>query len=147
MKKILFLLLTFAAVFSVSAQMTSPRFVDTAAGYTRTNAAKLNAFILATDAAGADTVDLKPQAMRTIVKIAGVDSVTFRFKSVANSFYGDEVIIVATNASGSGHKLKLASTNAVAASSGDITMASTLGAVWRFIFNGVKWVEASRAVQ
>ena len=146
MKKIIFS--SIVALFAVVAfaQQTTPRFL--VGTYGRTNAAQLNAYVAATDATGADTVELKPQAMRTVVKIAAVDSVAFKFASVANSYYGDEVIIVATNSSGSGHKLKLVSTNAEPSSTGSsITLASTLGAVWRFIFNGVKWVEASRAVQ
>lgn len=145
MKKIIFLLLAVALTSAAIAQNTRPRFSTST--YGREVGSKLNAYKAVTDAAGNDTAVLKPQAGKTIVIVAVVDSVTFQFSSVANSYLGDEVVIIATNASGSSHRIKVAATNAVPASSGDVTLASTLGAVIRYIFNGVKWVEASRAVQ
>jgi hypothetical protein len=142
MKKIFVVLFTLIAFTSI-AQVTTPRFDQSG----RYPASKANAYIVATDTAGADTLFIKPTSMRTIVKVSVIDSFTVKFSSVVNSYFGDEVIFVATNSSGASHKLKVASTNATKASTGDITLASTLGAVWRFIFNGVKWVEVSRAVQ
>ena len=127
---------------SVFAQTPTPRFQ--ADRYTKS---VMNAYKVATDVAGNDTVVLKPQAKETLVKVAIVDSVTFQFTSVVNSYFGDEVVIIATNASGSSHRIKVAATNAQPASAGDVTLASTLGAVIRYRFNGTKWVEESRAIQ
>lgn len=145
MKKIIFLLFAFTFTSAVIAQNVLPRFKT--ATYGREAGTKLNAYVAATDATGTDTVVLKPQAAKTIVAITVVDSVTFQFSSVKNSYVGDEVVIIAKNGSGATHRIKVATTNATTSSSGDVTLASTLGAVIRYIFNGVKWVEASRAVQ
>lgn len=145
MKKIIFILLSLLFVSTIDAQNVLPRFKT--ATYGRTVAAAQNAYVASTDATGNDTIALKPQAGKTIVAITVVDSVTFQFSSVANSYVGDEVVIIAKNGSGSSHRVKVSTTNAVPSSSGDVTLASTLGAVIRYIFNGAKWVEASRAVQ
>ena len=145
MKKLIFLLFAVTFASAVMAQNVLPRF--TTATYGREAGTKLNAYKAVTDAAGNDTAVLKPKAAKTIVAVTVVDSVTFQFSSVANSYVGDEVVIIAKNGSGASHKIKVASTNAVPASDGDVTLASTLGAVIRYVFNGVKWVEASRAVQ
>lgn len=142
MKKISLILFALALTVSAFAQTPTPRFQ--ADRYTKS---VLNAYVVATDAAGNDTVALKPQAGTTLVKVSVVDSVTFRFSSVVNSYFGDVVVIIATNASGASHRIKVASTNAQPASAGDVTLASTLGAVIRYRFNGTKWVEESRAVQ
>ena len=142
MKKIFSILILALTVSKLFAQTTTPRFQ--ADRYTKS---VLTDYKVATDTTGNDTVLLKPQAGKTLVKVSVVDSVTFKFSSVSNSYFGDEVVIIATNASGSSHRVKVASTNAQPASSGDVTLASTLGAIIRYIFNGVKWVEASRAVQ
>lgn len=134
------------ATLSIVAQNTAPRFLVNT--YGRTVGAKLNAYQAVTDAAGADTVSLYPQAGKTVIKMAVLDSIAVKFASVKNSYVGDEVVIVATNASGASHLIKILSNNSeVASTGGRVTLASTLGAVIRFIFNGAKWVEASRTVQ
>lgn len=145
MKKIIFLLFALSFTVALSAQNVLPRF--TTATYGRTVGAKLNAYVAVVDTAGADTSYLYPKAAKTIVNLTVADSIVFKFASVQNSYVGDEVEIIATNASGSSHLIKFMTTNATTSSSGNVTLASTLGAVIRFVFNGVKWVEASRAVQ
>lgn len=142
MKKIIFILLA-VITLSVSAQVTTPRFAQSG----KYPASKLNDYVSVVDTAGADTASLRPKASKTLVKLAVLDSITLKFASVTNSYFGDEVIVIATNASGASHKLKIAPTNATVSSSGNVTLASGLGAVIKFVFNGVKWIEASRAVQ
>ena len=146
MKKIIFLLFALSFTVALNAQNVLPRF--TTATYGRTVGAKLNAYVAVVDTAGADTSYLYPKAAKTIVKLTVADSIVFKFASVQNSYVGDEVEIIATNASGSSHLIKFMTTNSEPASTGGrITLASTLGAVIRYVFNGVKWVEASRTVQ
>ena len=146
MKKIIFLLFALSFTVALNAQNVKPRFVT--ATYGRTAGAQLNAYVAVTDTAGADTSYLYPKAGKTIVKLSVADSIAIKFTSVKNSYVGDEVVVIATNASGSSHVIKFLSTNSEPASTGGrITLTSTLGAVIRYVFNGVKWVEASRAVQ
>ena len=146
MKKIIFLLFALSFTVALNAQNVLPRF--TTATYGRTVGAKLNAYVAVVDTAGADTSYLYPKAAKTIVNLTVADSIVFKFASVQNSYVGDEVVVIATNASGSSHVIKFLSTNSEPASTGGrITLASTLGAVIRYVFNGVKWVEASRTVQ
>lgn len=146
MKKIIFLLFALSFTVALNAQNVLPRF--TTATYGRTVGAQLNAYVAVVDTAGADTSYLYPKAGKTIVKLSVADSIAIKFTSVKNSYVGDEVVVIATNASGSSHVIKFLSTNSEPASTGGrITLASTLGAVIRYVFNGVKWVEASRTVQ
>ena len=146
MKKVFFLLSILAVTFSAVAQNTIPRFQESAQKRQTIN--KLNAYTTVTDTTGSDTAYLAPNAAKTIVKLSVKDSIAVKFSKVTNSYVGDEVLIIATNASGASHKIKILSTNTEPSSSGGtVTLASTLGAVIRYVFNGAKWVEASRAVQ
>lgn len=146
MKKALFFLFALTVAVAVNAQNTAPRFQTQT--YGRSVSYKLNDYKALTDTTGADTLSIYPKAGKTIIKLAVVDSIALKFASVKNSYVGDEVLIVATNASGASHLIKILSTNTVPASTGGtVTLASTLGAVIRYVFNGAKWVEASRAVQ
>lgn len=141
MKKILFVLFTICTLAAV-AQSTSPRFGTTAGrdNTFRTLTCKLTAL---TDAAGADSATLSTSAYNTLVTIAVLDSFALKSPTVTKAFLGDQLTIIATGTSGD--MLKFTGTNWVSA--GTATLSSGLKAVVRFIFDGAKWVEASRVVQ
>jgi hypothetical protein len=142
MKNFIFAL--FALVFcaaSVNAQSTSPRFGTTKS---TDNTGRVLTFKLVsvTDAAGADSVTIAPNAWETIYKVAALDSITFKSPSVTNSYYGDQVTLQVTGTSGD--LVKFTGTNWVSA--GTATLSSGLNAIITFRFNGTKWVEQSRVV-
>lgn len=122
----------------VNAQSTSPRST-TATVRVSTN-----------DAAGADTIKLNPTEWRTIVAPSSTvtDSVTYKIKTTARSAFGDQLIFMVTNSSGSGHKLKLTGTEfQVTGSDSAITLTSAKRATIAFVFDGSKWVQVSKIVQ
>ena len=142
MKKILFILVfAFTSIIS-NAQSTSPRF-GTTPGNDNTGRVLTYAYKSATDAAGADSLYLIPSAYRTIVRIALTDSFTMKNPSVVRSYAGDNIVIVASGASGK--KLKFTGANWL--STGTATLSSVGRAVISFIFDGAKWVEVDRTVQ
>lgn len=138
------LILAFLAVFafgSIQAQSTSPRFGTTKS---TDNTGRVLTFKLVsvTDAAGADSVTIAPNAWETIYKVAALDSITFKSPTVTNSYYGDQITIQVTGTSGD--LVKFTGTNWVSA--GTATLSTGLNAIITFRFNGSKWVEQSRVV-
>ena len=142
MKKFIFAL--FALVFcagAVNAQSTSPRF-GTTKNADNTGRVLTYKVVTVTDAAGADSVTIAPNAFETIYKVVALDSITFKSPSVTNSYYGDQVTLQVTGTSGD--LVKFTGTNWVSA--GTATLSSGLNAIITFRFNGTKWVEQSRVV-
>ncbi len=141
MKNLKFVLVAAFVAFltsAVNAQSTSPRS-STATVRVSTN-----------DAAGADTVKLNPKEWRTIVSPSSTvtDSITYKVRNTAQSAFGDELIFMVTNSSGSGHKLKLTGSEfQVTGSDSVITLTSAKRATIAFIFDGSKWVQVSKIVQ
>lgn len=142
MKKYIFSMILLAFTFAVMAQSTSPRF-GTTAGKDNSFRMLQNKLTALTDAAGADSATLAPSAYNTIVTIAALDSFTLKSPTVTNCFLGDELTLIVTGTSGD--MLKFTGSNWVSA--GTATLSSGLNAIIRFVFNGSKWVEASRVVQ
>jgi hypothetical protein len=143
MKKIIFILSIFLSAFAVNAQSTSPRF-GTSAGTDNTGRVLTYAYNTVTDASGADSTTLNPNAWKTIVRVALTDSIYFKSPVVTRSYAGDQLVIVASSST-SGKKVKFAGTNFI--STGTATTSTSLRAVITFIFDGAKWVETCRAVQ
>ena len=141
MKQLFFILLA-AITFGSFAQSTTPRFGTTAGRDITYRPLTLKLQSL-TDAAGADSTTITTSAYSTLVKIAVLDSFTLKSPTVTKAFLGDEMTILA--AGSSGDLLKFTGTNWVSA--GTATLSSGATAVIKFIFNGAKWVEASRVVQ
>lgn len=141
MKNLKFVLVAAFVAFltsAVNAQSTSPRS-STATVRVSTN-----------DAAGADTVKLNPKEWRTIVSPSSTvtDSITYTIRNTAQSTFGDQLIFMVTNSSGSGHKLKLSGSEfQVTGSDSAITLTSAKRATIAFIFDGSKWVQVSKIVQ
>lgn len=142
MKKLFSLFLLLAIAYTVSAQSTSPRF-GTAKNQDNTGRVLTNAYASKTDAAGADSVLLVPNAYQTIYRLSLVDSFYFKSPTVTSSYAGDKLVIVASGASGT--KVKFAGTNFISA--GTATLSTNGRAVLNFIFDGAKWVESGRVVQ
>jgi hypothetical protein len=141
MKNLLFSLILLFAFVGVNAQSTSPRFGTTK---NSDNTGRVLTYKVATvtDAAGADSVVIAPNAFETIYKVAALDSLTFKSPTVVNSYYGDQITLQVTGTSGD--LIKFTGTNWVSA--GTATLSSGLNAIITFIFNGAKWVEQSRVV-
>lgn len=142
MKKFLFAFTLLIATLAVNAQSTSPRF-GTAKNQDNTGRVLTYNLVSVTDAAGADSVVIAPNAWETIYKVAALDSLTFKSPTVRNSYYGDIVTLIVTGTSGD--KIKFTGSNWI--SQGTATLSAGLKAIIRFRFDGAKWVEESRVVQ
>lgn len=142
MKKLLSLLILMAFVFAVKAQSTTPRW-GSGAGNDNTGRVLTWKYTTLTDAAGADSIAIYPAAYQTIYRIALTDSFYFKSPTVTKSYAGDKITIVASGSSGA--KAKFAGTNFITA--GTATLSSSGRAVINLVFDGAKWVEASRVVQ
>ena len=143
MKKLFSIIaLSIFTVAAVNAQSTSPRF-GTAKNQDNTGRVLTYAYTTWTDAAGADSTTVTPNAWQTIYRVALTDSFYVKSPSVGRSYAGDNVVIVASGSSGA--KLKFAGTNWISA--GTATLSGGGRAVIKFIFDGAKWVEAYRTVQ
>lgn len=143
MKKILFLMAFMVSLVTIaSAQSTSPRF-GTAKNQDNTGRVLTYNLVSVTDAAGADSVTLVPSAWETVVKVAALDSITFKSPTVTKCYYGDNLTIMVSGTSGD--LIKFTGSNWVSA--GTATLSSGAVAIIRFRFNGSKWVEESRVVQ
>lgn len=132
-----------ALAVSVCAQSTTPRFGitknqdNTGRGLTYKWATK-------TDATGADSLKIVPNAWSTIVRFSTVtDSVALVVSSTANCYAGDNIQVIATGSSGG--KVKFVGTNFQTA--GTATLSTGATAVVTLVFSGTKWVEVSRVVQ
>lgn len=142
MKKLISFLFLLVAFVAVNAQSTSPRF-GTAKNQDNTGRVLTYNLVSVSDAAGADSVTLVPSAWETVVKVAALDSITFKSPTVSKSYYGDNLTIMVSGTSGD--LVKFTGSNWVSA--GTATLSSGAVAVIRFRFNGSKWIEESRVVQ
>jgi hypothetical protein len=141
MKNILTIICVLVAM-AASAQSTSPRF-GTAKNEDRTYRALYLTKTTLTDAAGNDTLSIKPNAFTAYYALAAVDSTTIKVGSTATSYYGDCIKLVVTGTSGK--IVKFIGTNLLTA--GTATLSSNGRAVVCLVFDGTKWVEQSRVVQ
>lgn len=141
MKKILVVLSVLFTTVAFS-QSTSPRWGTTPNKDNSYRGLQLKK-ITVTDEAGADTVNVAPNAYSSLVMVASLDSLTLGSPTVTKCFLGDELTLLITGTSGD--KVKFTGSNWV--SSGTATLSSGLKAVIKFVFDGAKWVEASRVVQ
>jgi hypothetical protein len=147
MKKVLQLILAIAFVLPAVAQHTTPRF-GTVAGDDNTGRILTYRYATVTDAAGADTVKLAPRAWTTIIQYTATDSLAFSVPTLTNSYVGDEITVLVTNSSGSGHLVKFVGSNWQVGSGGaSLALTASKRANITFVFDGVTWVEQSRLVQ
>lgn len=157
MKK-LFSILAILAVFTVSAQNTAPRF-GIPPGDDNTGRSLTYAVISTTDLAQAtlDTITIAPNAYETLVcmktgtAITNLsDSVCYKFSSTSTALsryrLGDNVTISITKGTGAG-KIKFGGSQyLLSTASAAVAIAANKTLVMTFIWNGQKWVEATRVV-
>lgn len=137
------LLLAMLVFLGTHAQSTTPRF-GTTANQDNTGRALTYKWVTKTDAVAADSLKLTPSAWHTVVRVNSLaDSVALVVSSTTKCYTGDNITIVATGTSGG--KLKFVGTNFQTA--GTATLSSGARAVINLVFDGAKWVEASRVVQ
>ncbi|CAB4136040.1 hypothetical protein UFOVP579_12 [uncultured Caudovirales phage] len=142
MKNLIVLLIALVSfTLTTTAQSTTPRWGN---GVSSDNTGRaLNwKYQTVTDATGADSTTLAPSAYQTVVRVAVIDSFYFKSPVVTKSYAGDNLMIVASGASGK--KVKFAGTNFISA--GTATISTNGRAVICFIFDGAVWVEKSRVV-
>ncbi len=142
MKKLFALIAFVFAVAVVNAQSTSPRF-GTAKNQDNTGRVLTYTYNTWTDAQGADSTAITPNAYQSYYRVALVDSFTVKNPVVTRSYAGDRITIIASGASGK--FLKFTGSNWI--SGGTATLSSGGRAVISFVFDGAKWVEAGRVVQ
>jgi hypothetical protein len=142
MKKLIFLLAFALTVSATFAQSTKPRWGGGPNDDNTYRAMNLK-YQTVTDAAGADSVVLRPGTFTHVVRVALTDSFTFKQPVVTGSYAADNLVIIASGASG--NKVKFTGSNFITA--GTATLSSGGRAVIRLIFDGSKWVEAARVVQ
>lgn len=141
MKKLIFLLaLASISLSQINAQSLVPR------------AHKATTLISTNDAAGADTIKISPSEYMTILAPSNTitDTLCYKLKDISRCALGDEILVIARNSSGSGHKIKFVGTAypwAVSGADTVISLTSSAKAVIRFVFDGYRWVESSKIVQ
>jgi hypothetical protein len=142
MKKVILFLSFIVAVIVTNAQSSSPRF-GTLKNQDNTGRVLTYGLKSYTDATGADSVIVTPAFYQTIYKVALIDSFCFKTPVNTVSFYGDNIKIIATGASGT--KVKFNGSSWITA--GTAILSSGGRAVIDLVFDGTYWVEANRTVQ
>lgn len=141
MKHIIFAIAALLITSTAFAQSTSPRFGITIGG-DNTYRVLNNDYTSVTEAAGNDTLTFRPTKHTNYYRLTMTDSTTFSISSVANSYAADEIVIIASGTSGD--LLKFIGSNLLTA--GTATFTTNERAIITLVFDGAKWVEASRAV-
>lgn len=156
MKKLFALLFLVAFTFTVSAQITAPRF-GTTKNADNTGRGLTYAVVTTTDVTSAtlDTILLAPNAFETLVcmKTGTVmtnltDSVCYKFSSTTGNYkLGDKVTFVISKGTGAG-KIKFGGSQYVlSTASAAVALAANKSLIMTFRWNGSKWIEQSRTVQ
>jgi hypothetical protein len=143
MKGLISILVLISLTISSFAQSVTPRFGTTSSD-DNTGRILTYKYAALTDAAGADSAILRPDNWNNIYKITLTDSFTLKQPVVTASYFGDEIIIICSAASGT-PKLKFSGSNWVTA--GTATLSTGLRAIISLRFDGAKYVEQSRVVQ
>jgi len=142
MKKVILFLSFIIAITFANAQSTSPRF-GTAKNQDNTGRALTYGLKAFTDATGADSIIVTPAFFQSIYNVTLIDSFTFKTPVTSVSYYGDNIKIIATGASGT--KVKFSGTPWI--TTGTATLSSKGRAVIDLVFDGTYWVESNRTVQ
>lgn len=147
MKKFIFMMVAVLITAATFGQSTTPRFGNSAG---KDNTARIMQYkvITTADAAGADTVKLRPNAWTTIVRPSAAlipsDSIQYQIKDNTKSCTGDQIQFFFLAGAGT-CKVKFVGTN-WKTGSGTTTLSMTTGtrATITFLFDGVYWIEQSR---
>ena len=138
-----------------SAQNTTPRWGSGPPSNDNTGRVLTYNYVAYTEVVGADTLKLVPNAFENFVKPTAInDSITIVLKSNTNAFVGDAIKFQFLNKTSTKNNVKFrnSGSNSVGGFvflSGDSTLALTSSkrAIVVFTFDGVQWVETSKAVQ
>jgi len=144
MKKFFAIIVLMLAVAVASAQSTTPRF-GTLKSQDNTGRNLTYGYIVATDAAGFDSLKTAPKNYETIYNLTiSTDSLRFGSPSLTQCYTGD-IIKIIVQGTATGKKLTFKSPNIVG--QGTLTTTTKLKAVVAFIFDGAKWIEMYRLAQ
>lgn len=146
MKKLILIALV-AFSFTAIAQSTSPRF-GTATGRDNTGRVMTYKLVTTPDAAGNDTIALTPNAWETIIRPSANITDSVNIKAVlTNCKLGDYLTVFVTKGSGAGVIRFPTAYFITTASTFRYVLTASKTAVFRFQFNGVKFIEVSKLVE
>ena len=154
MKKI-FSLIAILGVAFASAQSTTPRWGTGLPSNDNTGRVLTYNYVAYTEVAGADTLKVVPNGYENIIQPTAInDSVAIVLKSNSKAFVGDVLKFEFLNKTSTKNNVKFRNSGSYSVGgfaflSGDSTIALTSSkrAIVIFTFDGVKWVETSKAVQ
>lgn len=147
MKKIFSLLAIITLSISVFAQSTTPRYGITKSRDNTGRVLTYN-FVATNDDAGNDTISTTPNAWETIIRPSSnlTDSVNIKCP-LTNCYVGDYLTVIVTKGSTNGAVRFPSAYFITSTSTQRCTITANKTAIFRFQFNGVKFIEISRLVQ
>jgi hypothetical protein len=147
MKKIIFLFAALILSVAVQAQSITPRF-GTTKNSDNTGRVLTYKLVETNDAAGNDTISITPNAWETILRPSSdiTDSVNVR-AYLTNAKLGDYLSIFINKGSGAGAVRFISTYFVTDVSTNRYTVAASKTNVFKFQFNGVKWIMISKTVQ
>lgn len=147
MKKITALLFLVAISLVTFAQSTTPRF---GIAKNQDNTGRVLTYALATtnDAAGNDTISITPNAWETILRPSSnlTDSVNIR-AYLTKAKLGDYLTVIINKGSGAGGVRFMSTYFVNDVSTNRYTIAASKTNIFRFQFNGVKWIMIGKTIQ
>ncbi len=147
MKKITALLFLIAISLVTFAQSTTPRF---GIAKNQDNTGRVLTYALATtnDAAGNDTISITPNAWETILRPSSnlTDSVNIR-AYLTKAKLGDYLTVIINKGSGAGGVRFMSTYFVNDVSTNRYTIAASKTNIFKFQFNGVKWIMIGKTIQ
>jgi len=147
MKKITALLFLVAISLVTFAQSTTPRF---GIAKNQDNTGRVLTYALATtnDAAGNDTISITPNAWETILRPSSnlTDSVNIR-AYLTKAKLGDYLTVIINKGSGAGGVRFMSTYFVNDVSTNRYTIAASKTNIFKFQFNGVKWIMIGKTIQ
>lgn len=147
MKKITALLFLVAISLVTFAQSTTPRF---GIAKNQDNTGRVLTYALATtnDAAGNDTISVTPNAWETILRPSSnlTDSVNIR-AYLTKAKLGDYLTVIISKGSGAGGVRFMSTYFKNDVSTNRYTIAANKTAIFKFQFDGSKWIMCGKTIQ
>lgn len=147
MKKIIFLFAALILSVAVQAQSTTPRF-GTTKNADNTGRVLTYKLVTTNDAAGNDTISVTPNAWETILRPSSnlTDSVNIR-AYLTNAKLGDYLTVIINKGSGAGGVRFMSTYFVNDVSTNRYTVAASKTNIFKFQFNGVKWIMIGKTIQ
>jgi len=147
MKKITALLFLVAISLTTFAQSKTPRF-GTAKNQDNTGRVLTYALATTNDAAGNDTISITPNAWETILRPSSnlTDSVNIR-AYLTKAKLGDYLTVIINKGSGAGGVRFMSTYFVNDVSTNRYTIAASKTNIFKFQFNGVKWIMIGKTIQ